>query len=136
DEGGYSGCVSGRRGSERGGVRCTGAGCGGGGGAVGLTVVVCWIALVGGASAGISMAISGGGTNGGGVSIFGGGGGGGASCFGASSIMRVSIGPSTTSMIWCDRPEFSSQNIPTCKPMMTTKTRPRRVKNELSVAGA
>src|SRR5690554_1195907 len=89
DDGGYSGCVSGRRGLERGAVRCTGAGAAtGGGGAVGLTVVVCWIALVGGASAGISIEISGGGTNGGGVSIFGGGGGGGSSSLGASSIMR------------------------------------------------
>src|SRR5690554_189789 len=107
DEGGYSGCVSGRRESERGAVRCTGGGAAFGGGAVGLTVVVCWIALVGGASAGMSIEISGGGTNGGGVSIFGGGGGGGSSCLGASSIMRVSIGPSTTSMIWWDSPEFS-----------------------------
>src|SRR5687767_3061367 len=100
EEGGYSGCVSGRRESDFGAVRGTGAGCAtGGGGAVGLTLVVCWIALVGGASGVIAMSISGGGTNGGGVSIFGGGGGGGSSCLGASSIMRVSMGPRTTSMI-------------------------------------
>ncbi len=43
---------------------CAGIGAGcwtGGGGAVGLTVVVCWIALVGGASGVIAMSISGGG---------------------------------------------------------------------------
>src|SRR5688500_16961983 len=89
DEGGYSGCVSGRRESDFGAVRATGAGAAaGGGGALGRTFVVCWIAWVGGASGAMEISISGGGTNGGGVSIFGGGGGGGSSCFGASSIMR------------------------------------------------
>src|SRR5262245_36601748 len=90
DDGGYSGCVSGRRGSDFGAVRGTAAATGAGGGcAVGTFCVVCVMAVEFVDSTGTSIATSGGGTNGGGVSIFGGGGGGGSSCFGASSIMRV-----------------------------------------------
>src|SRR5918995_4763386 len=130
DEGGYSGCDSGRRGSDLGAVRGT-VGCAtGGGGAVGRTFVTVWIAVDWVCSTGSSMETSGGGTNGGGVSIFGGGGGGGSSVSGASSIMRVSIGPSTTSTRCCDRPELSTPYIPACSATMRTKTKPRRVKNE------
>jgi hypothetical protein len=42
------------------------------------------------------------------ASIFGGGGGGGSSVFGASSIMRVSIGPRTTSTRCFESPELST----------------------------
>src|SRR4029453_19302968 len=109
EEGGYSGCDSGRRVSDFGAVRTTCVGCAtGGGGAVRRTFVTRWIAVEVLLSTGTSMDTSGGGTNGGGVSIFGGGGGGGSSVFGASSIMRVSIGPRTTSTRCFDRPELST----------------------------
>jgi hypothetical protein len=94
------------------------------------------MAVAGAASCGISIETSGGGTNGGGVSIFGGGGGGGSSSLGASSIMRVSIGPNTASTIRCDMPDFNAQNIPACNNAIKMNTSPRRVKNELSDEGA
>src|SRR5690606_5713588 len=112
EEAGYSGFVGGRRGSALGAVEGFAGAFGAiGGCAAGLTVVVWVIAVAGGVSIGMSMATSGGGTNGGGVSIFGGGGGGGSSTCGASSIMRVSIGPSTACTTRWDRPEFKAQPI-------------------------
>src|SRR5439155_1097863 len=113
-----------------GAVRELGRG-GAGGCGVAATAVM---AVVCGASTGMSIVTSGGGTSTGGFSNSGGGGGGGSFSTLRSSTMSVWMGGAITSSARRASPVASAQAMNTCRAMMVTSTAPRRVMNWESCA--